>query len=115
MTASPWTAEDRALLLAYRSYRATLCPGCGHPKETAWHVDNGGEFEVTSRYTCHPCTAKRADNGGSDPVEYVVVTDTRDYAADPLPGHYTDFASPDFSHPSGAAPASQKPREEETL
>lgn len=30
---------------------------CGHPKETAWHPDNEGWFEVVEEITCHGCTA----------------------------------------------------------
>lgn len=118
VTGSPWTSEDRALMLAYRVYKATLCPGCGHPKETAWHFDNEGEFEVKARYTCHPCTVKNTPGDGRsvDPVDYVVVLDARDYAESPLTGHYTEFGSDDFSHPPGAHVARpQTPREEETL
>lgn len=116
MTPSAWTEEDRALLLAYEQHKATLCPGCGHPKATAWHFDNEGEFEVGTSYTCHPCTVKHDPGDGSNvqPVTYAGVIDTRDYAANPLPGHYTDFGSPDFAHPSPARTAAA-PRGEETL
>jgi hypothetical protein len=75
---SSWTDEDRALMLAYAEYKASLCPGCGHPKETAWHplVDS---YEVTASYTCCACTARArhgSDPGTVPPVEYTVVTDT---------------------------------------
>lgn len=116
VTSSPWTSEDRALLLAYEQYKQTLCPGCHHPKETAWHLDNGGYFEPGARFVCHACTAMRDSGDGStvDPVEYGGAVDTRDYAEDPLPGHYTQFGVSD--HVSQRPPAhDQPPRGEETL
>jgi hypothetical protein len=79
--------EDRALMLAWQAYKGTLCPGCGHPKATAWHEDNDGWFEQHLRVTCHACTAMRpADADGKvQPMEYVDVVDTRDYDEHPLP------------------------------
>lgn len=78
-------------------------------------MDNLGEFEVTARYACHPCTVRRGDDGpDTKPVEYLVVDDTRDYAERPLHGHYTDFGGSDFTHP-GAPAAQPTPREEESL
>jgi hypothetical protein len=85
-TGSPWTDEDRALMLARDAYRATLCPGCGHPKDTAWHPDNEGWFEVTSTIECHACTAlRREGNAEAEPALFLAVTDTRDYEKSPLP------------------------------
>lgn len=110
VTASPWTTEDRALMLAYEQYLATLCPKCRHPKATAWHFDNEGEFEVVEQYTCHPCTLQV---DGPEPVQFVSVADTRDYAEDPLPGHYTDFGSADYM--PGPVAAASTPRDEEAL
>ena len=103
VTSSPWGTEDRALMLALRMYEGTLCPRCGEPKATAWHMDNEGHFAVTAEYVCNPCTA-REGHGAEDevhPVTFVEVTDTRDYAEDPLHGHYTDFAKP--AEPTGAS------------
>lgn len=88
-TASPWTDEDRLLMLAYAEYKNTLCPGCGHPKDTAWHPDNDGFFEVVREYVCHACAA--IDAHGLDPEHrppprpHLVVADTRDYDERPLP------------------------------
>lgn len=84
---SEWTPEDRALMLAYDAYVKGLCRGCGHPKATAWHYDNDGFFEATETYVCHACTAARPANedGTVKPVEYDIITDTRDYVAKPLP------------------------------
>lgn len=85
-TASAWTEEDRALMLARDSYRTTLCPNCGHPKDTAWHPDNEGWFEVTASFECHPCTALRREvDPSAEPVMFQAVTDTRDYVKKPLP------------------------------
>jgi hypothetical protein len=83
---SEWTEEDRALMLARDAYEATLCKGCGHPKDTAWHPDNDGWFEVTQTFTCHACTALRQHGDDqAQPVEFHAVTDTRDYERNPLP------------------------------
>lgn len=85
-TGSAWTEEDRALLLARDVYLATLCKGCGHPKETAWHPDNEGWFEVTASFECAACTALRREaEPSAPPVEFYAVTDTRDYVKNPLP------------------------------
>jgi hypothetical protein len=82
-------------MLALAMHRRTLCPRCGEPKATAWHVDNEGHWGVVAEYTCQPCTVlKSGDDGESQPVTFTVVADTRDYAEFPLHGHYTDFAAP---------------------
>jgi hypothetical protein len=86
VTGSAWTAEDRALMLGWRMYRASLHEPCGHPKETAFHPDNNGEFEVEGWVTCWPCTeAALAEDPKARPVRFPIVVDTRDYAAKPLP------------------------------
>ena len=98
ITASSWTPEDRALMLARKVYRELeLCPGCGHPKRTAWHEDNDGWFEENVRVTCHACTAMRSPDadGKVHPVEYVDVVDTRDYDENPLPDLMPDGAPGD--------------------
>lgn len=87
---SPWSSEDRALILAWRSYKATLCSGCGQPKERAWHPDNDGWFEVEDGPVCHACTAMKAHHHPDptkpvEPAAFPYVVDTRDYAANPLP------------------------------
>lgn len=75
VTRGAWTAEDRALVLAYRMYRDTLCR-CGEPKATAWHWDNEGFYEVDEDedfVTCHACTAlEQSANPDADPVRYPV-------------------------------------------
>lgn len=74
-------------MLALRLHHASLCPGCGQPKATAWHSDMDGWFDV-DLITCHACTrVQSVASGGADshPKEYAVVTDTRDYVAKPLP------------------------------
>jgi hypothetical protein len=76
-------------MLAWRRYQRSLCPGCGHPKATAWHPDNAGNFEGDDPITCHACTqleyAKAKGDVDVDPVTYGGVHDTRDYELDPLP------------------------------
>lgn len=77
---SVWTADDRALMLARAKYVKTLCPGCGHPKATAWGFENDGWFDGTEqRVICNACTAMRTPDkdGHVEPVEYVHAIDTR--------------------------------------
>ena len=90
--ASPWTAEDRALMLAWDMHQQSLCPGCSEPKETAWHWDNDGWFDVVDPITCHVCTVRRR-HGAEDPdtvpaVEYLPVVYTRNHDDRPLPGSW---------------------------
>jgi len=90
ITASAWSDEDRRLMLAYREYLSTLCPGgCGQPREIAHHWDMDGWYEADA-VTCHACTArKRAEQEDSSepvkPVELIGVVDVRDYDKKPLP------------------------------
>lgn len=75
-------------MLAWREYQDGLCGGCGHPKATAWHPDNGlGAFELVKRITCWGCTAEKTpeDDGTVEEVTYPVVVDVRDYDVYPLP------------------------------
>lgn len=72
--ASPaWTSEDHDLLIALAEYEATLCPGCGHPKDWAWHPDNEAEgwFEK-HEFTCQGCAATH----GPERATYATVVDT---------------------------------------
>lgn len=89
MQSSPWTADDRALMLAWRTYQDGLCSGCGHPQATAWHPDNeDGGFVLVEEITCQGCTAAQEpdkDTGIRKPVTYPVVLDLRDYEQHPLP------------------------------
>jgi hypothetical protein len=87
VTAAAWTVEDRALMLGWRMYLASLHEPCGHPKETAFHPDNEGWFEPSGWITCWACTAgKEPDKDGRvTPVRFPVVVDTRDYERKPLP------------------------------
>lgn len=90
MAASPWTEEDRALLLAYRAYRDSLCQGgCGQPSSLAHHWDMDGWFEAPG-VTCYACTARaqaeRADSTEPvKPVELFGVINVRDFDKKPLP------------------------------
>jgi len=59
VTTAEWTEDDRAALLGLEMYEATLCPGCGEPRETAWHADAEGEYEAHP-FVCHACTAKQS-------------------------------------------------------
>jgi hypothetical protein len=90
IAASPWTDEDRKLLLAHRAYLATLCPGgCGQPREKAHHPDNDGWYEAEPT-TCYACTAReQAEREGSrepvKPFTLIGIHDVRDYDQKPLP------------------------------
>lgn len=88
VTASQWTDEDRALMLALRIHQDSLCPGCGHPKNTAWHHQSIDSFEMDGEFVCWACTAAQHPDkdGQRDPVTYPVVVDTRDYEKFPLEG-----------------------------
>lgn len=63
-----WTDDDRALLLALTQYEASLCPGCGHPVDTAWHSHADGWWEA-EKFICYACTA--ADDG-DDKASYTI-------------------------------------------
>jgi hypothetical protein len=54
----PWfTLDDRALLLGLEAYEATLCPGCGQPKELAWHAAVQASWDSEDA-VCHACTTR---------------------------------------------------------
>jgi hypothetical protein len=88
VTSSPWTQEDRDLMIAWRQYRDSLCPGCGHPKKTAWHHHSSDSFELEGYFVCWACTAQKEPdaNGEVELEKYPVVVDTRDYTVFPLAG-----------------------------
>lgn len=80
-TASPWTPEDQALMMAWREYQDGLCKDCGHPKETAWDATRGTWFQQVDEITCWACTAAREpnrDTGVREPKTFPVVVDTFD-------------------------------------
>lgn len=90
-TRSPWTPEDRALMLAYQIYLDTLCPGiCGQPKAKAWHSDNEGWYRTPDDAVnvCQACTAiQRYSTDTAKPVEFIGLVHDRDYDTDPLPAY----------------------------
>lgn len=69
---SPWTPEDNALLLGLARYEESLCPGCGVPKEHAWHAELEGWWEDGAAVVCHACTAAQPDPAGGAPRKPVV-------------------------------------------
>lgn len=75
-------------MLAWQMYQAELCPGCGHPKATAWHHHSSDSFDLTGEFVCWACTARQPVNkdGAREPVKFPVVEDTRDYEKFPLAG-----------------------------
>lgn len=89
VTSSPWTPEDRALMVAWRIYQDGLCDGCGFPKATSWHhLNDGSQVEVDGEFVCVTCTAAKPPEEGGDrkPVTYPAVVDHRDYDTNPLDG-----------------------------
>ena len=64
-----WTDDDRALLLALADYEATLCPGCGEPKQHAWHSDLDGWYEP-EQLVCHACTAQQGQQVSTPPCRW---------------------------------------------
>lgn len=88
VTASPWTPEDRVLMVAWRIYQDGLCSGCGFPKATSWHhLNDGVDVRVDGEFVCQTCTAAQPVEGGErKPVTYPAVVDEHDYDKNPLPG-----------------------------
>lgn len=39
-----WTAEDRAVVLAWQQWQDGLCPCCGVPRKVAWSRDHQTEW-----------------------------------------------------------------------
>lgn len=87
MESPEWTLEDRAALLGLQEYEATLCPGCGQPKQTAWHSDMTGWWK-TRQFVCLPCTAQAGLGPDGKPVERVFTQ------------HYPDPKAGDLSDPT---------------
>jgi hypothetical protein len=72
--ASPaWTSEDHDLLIGLAEYEATLCPGCGHPKDWAWHPgdESAGWFDK-HEFTCQACATAH----GPERATYSTAIDT---------------------------------------
>ncbi|VXC44008.1 hypothetical protein [Nocardioides sp. AX2bis] len=94
VTSSPWTDEDRALLLALASYEESLC-ACGEPRALAHHPDNDGWYHVETEAehgaaVCHACGAiehwRSETKAGDVPAGLIpVLVHDRDYEAKPLP------------------------------
>lgn len=87
ITRSPWTVEDRALMLAYRQHRDGIHDRCGQPKAKAWHWDNEGEYEASKVPTiCWACTAMDRAEKADAPVHVLHhVEYVRDETRNPLP------------------------------
>lgn len=56
----------------------TLCPGCGHQRDRAWHPDMDGWYEP-KHYKCAACSAIQ-----DHAVHYSSAVDDRD-PSEPLP------------------------------
>lgn len=78
---SPYTLDDRALLMALESYESTLCR-CGVPIAIAWHSEMDGGFAEGTPTVCHFCTAAQ----GRQVVYVSNLRNTRDEATHgPMP------------------------------
>lgn len=87
VTSSPWTAEDHALMIAWRLYRSSLHEPCGYPLAIATHPFMEGWFEQKDDLICWACTAAQepGEDGTRKPVKVPLIVDTHDHVADPLP------------------------------
>lgn len=83
MESPEWTDEDRAALLGLQEYESTLCPGCGNPKQHAWHTDMTGWWK-SRRFVCLPCTENAGEGPDGKPVERVFIQSFPDPAAGDL-------------------------------
>lgn len=45
-------------------YENTLCPGCGQPKEIAWHAESDGEY-VGHEFVCFGCKAQSGESSAT--------------------------------------------------
>lgn len=70
MEAPEWTEEDRAALLGLQRYEETLCPGCGHPKQVAWHSNMTGWWK-SDLFVCLACTASAGSTPDGKPNERI--------------------------------------------
>lgn len=41
-----WLETDRALAVGLELAERSLCPGCRQPRDRAWHIDQGGWYDV---------------------------------------------------------------------
>jgi hypothetical protein len=58
VTSPDWLPEDRGALLGLAAHEKSLCPGCGEPKELAWHDDLEDEWDDPIKIVCHSCTSR---------------------------------------------------------
>lgn len=72
---SAWLDSDRWMALALHEHEATLCPGCHHPVDRAWHPDQDGWYEVRT-HECMSCQAL-AGHTPAGTWEYASTVDTR--------------------------------------
>lgn len=66
-----WLDSDRWLAVGLELHERQACPGCGEPRDRAWHPDMEGWYEQRQRQ-CYACTARDGRN-----VFYGQITDTR--------------------------------------
>jgi hypothetical protein len=85
-TASPWTPEDQALMMAWREHRDGLHDACGQPLAISSHPFMEGWYDP-EQLVCWACTAmaEPGEDGTRKPVVLPSVVDTRDHVHDPLP------------------------------
>lgn len=72
VTSPAWTREDRDALLGLEQYEGTLCPGCGNPRQLAWHAHLEDDWE-SDLLVCAACTSK---NPGPERAQQVYAITT---------------------------------------
>lgn len=85
-TASPWTAEDQALMMARREYRDGIHEACGQPLAISTHPEMEGWYDPDDSLICWACTAMQdpGEDGRRKPVRLPGVVDTNDHVKNPL-------------------------------
>jgi hypothetical protein len=82
-------------MLAWRTYKDSLCSGCGHPKATAWHHHSEDSFVQSATLCAGGAPRLSPDETGKRElvklVKFPVVApgpdhheDTRDYRSVPI-------------------------------
>lgn len=57
-TVAGWSSEDRQMAMAYDTYLAELCGGCGSPLSETTAPENEDGYMPEPALRCHKCTAR---------------------------------------------------------
>ena len=52
-----WLPEDTEAAMEWMDYKASLCDGCGHPREESFDKANFEKYVATAMQ-CHACAAR---------------------------------------------------------